>query len=258
MREVPLRCADLRALPSPSATSKVILRIFPRNSASHVASGVPCVHRSPYFCSDAVRSHFLTVRAPLGGIHIRPAAQQQLQRHHHLHHQQHRAALPRSLDVLAMFISRRYRPNKWPFWGLVGFEFPLTVVLLALFGIAAPNLYRTKLWADGAANGFNSSPTTGLYAAANYRPYNPPKVWSQLCVDSYSLAQTGRPVVLTNLFQHHKLQPRHLSLLNVPHARQNSNVHPPCLPAPSLRPHPHRTRCPLFRVDRIPGRLRHE
>ncbi len=83
-----------------------------------------------------------------------------------------------------MFISLRYRPNKWPFWALVGLEFPLTVALLALFGIAAPNLYRTKLWADGAANGFNSSPTTGLYAAANYRPYTTPKVWGQLYVPS--------------------------------------------------------------------------
>lgn len=78
-----------------------------------------------------------------------------------------------------MYISLRYRPNKWPFWGLVATEFPLTVALLALFGIAAPNLYRTKLWADGAINGFNSSPTTGLYAAANYRPYTAPKVWGQ-------------------------------------------------------------------------------
>lgn len=78
-----------------------------------------------------------------------------------------------------MYISLRYRPNKWPFWVLVGFEFPLTVAVLALFGIAAPNLYRTKLWADGAMNGFNSSPMAGLYAAANYRSYTSPKVWGQ-------------------------------------------------------------------------------
>ena len=79
-----------------------------------------------------------------------------------------------------MFLSRRYRPNKWPFYGLVGVEFPLTVALLALFGIAAPNTYRTKLWQDGADNGFNSSPLTGIYAHANYRPYTTPKVWTQL------------------------------------------------------------------------------
>lgn len=68
----------------------------------------------------------------------------------------------------------------WPFYGLIGIEFCLTVALLALTGIAAPDLYRTKLWQDGADNGFNSSPSAGLYAAANYRPYTTPKVWSQL------------------------------------------------------------------------------
>lgn len=79
-----------------------------------------------------------------------------------------------------MKISKRYRPNKWPFLVLLVVEFPLTVALLTLFGIAAPNLYRTKLWEDGAANGFNSSPNTEVYAAANYRPYTAPMVWSSL------------------------------------------------------------------------------
>lgn len=78
------------------------------------------------------------------------------------------------------FLSKRWRPNKWPFYVLVGIELALTIALLALFGIAAPNTYRTKLWQDGADNGFNSSPLTGLYAAANYRPYTTPMVWSKL------------------------------------------------------------------------------
>ena len=81
-----------------------------------------------------------------------------------------------------MFLSNRYRPNKWPFYVLVVLEFPFTVALLALFGIAAPDLYRTLLWQDGANNGFNSNPNAALYAAANYRPYTTPKVWSQLYV----------------------------------------------------------------------------
>lgn len=80
------------------------------------------------------------------------------------------------------FLSRRWKPNIWPFWVLLAIEIPLTIALLALFGIAAPNLYRTKLWQDGSDNGFNSSPSTGLYAAANYRPYTTPRVWSQLYV----------------------------------------------------------------------------
>jgi len=79
-----------------------------------------------------------------------------------------------------MFLSRRYRPNKWPFYAFIALEIPLTISLLALFGIAAPDLYRTRLWQDGANNGFNSNPNAALYAAANYRPYTTPRVWSQL------------------------------------------------------------------------------
>lgn len=93
-----------------------------------------------------------------------------------------------------MYFSKRYRPNKWPFWGLIAVEFPITVALLALFGIAAPNLYRTKLWQDGADNGFNSSPKTGLYAAANYKSYTAPRVWGQLYAFPHHLSyyQTNR------------------------------------------------------------------
>ena len=60
------------------------------------------------------------------------------------------------------------------------FELPITIALLALFGIASPDLYRTRLWKDGAENGFNSSPQRMVYELANYRPYTTPKVWSQL------------------------------------------------------------------------------
>lgn len=70
----------------------------------------------------------------------------------------------------------------WPFYGLVAIELGLTVALLAFTGIAAPNLYRNKLWQDGADNGFNSSPSRGLYAAANYQPYTTPRCWAQLYV----------------------------------------------------------------------------
>lgn len=80
---------------------------------------------------------------------------------------------------MTFFLSRRYRPNLWPFYGLMVVEFLLTVACLTFTGIAAPNTYRTKLWQDGADNGFNSSPSAGLYAAANYRPYKTPMVWSQ-------------------------------------------------------------------------------
>lgn len=73
-------------------------------------------------------------------------------------------------------------PKKWRWERLILFlmilEFPLTVVDLTLFGVAAPNTYRTKLWKEGGLHGFNSDPTTILYAYANYRPVNIPMIWS--------------------------------------------------------------------------------
>ncbi|RMD39948.1 hypothetical protein DV735_g5172, partial [Chaetothyriales sp. CBS 134920] len=78
-----------------------------------------------------------------------------------------------------MFLSRRYRPNIWPFHGLAVLEFGLTVGLLVMAGIADPNTYRTKLWQYGSDHCWNSSPQAGLYAAANYRSYHTPIVWSQ-------------------------------------------------------------------------------
>jgi len=53
------------------------------------------------------------------------------------------------------------------------------VAALALFGIAQPDLFRTKLWQVGSDHGFNSSPLEVLYAYANYRPIPKiPFVWS--------------------------------------------------------------------------------
>ncbi|CAD0093284.1 unnamed protein product, partial [Aureobasidium vineae] len=45
--------------------------------------------------------------------------------------------------------------------------FPFTVAALALFAIAQPNTYRTRLWTDGYNNGFNSSPTEILITDYN-------------------------------------------------------------------------------------------
>lgn len=54
-----------------------------------------------------------------------------------------------------------------------------SIAALTLFGIASPNLYRSKLWQIGSDNGFNSSPSSRLYAYANYRPLpKTPLVWS--------------------------------------------------------------------------------
>ncbi|WPG97816.1 Hypothetical protein R9X50_00059700 [Acrodontium crateriforme] len=62
-------------------------------------------------------------------------------------------------------------------------EFPLTVACLTLFGIADPNTYTTKLWQNGADQGFNSNPNEILYSYANYKPINVPLVWSSFLVE---------------------------------------------------------------------------
>ncbi|KAG9235424.1 hypothetical protein BJ875DRAFT_504034 [Amylocarpus encephaloides] len=79
-------------------------------------------------------------------------------------------------------------PRKWKspraMMGLTLVELGGIIAALALFGIASPNLYRTKLWQIGADNGFNSNPKQILYAYANYRPIpKTPFVWSQALTD---------------------------------------------------------------------------
>ncbi|GAM83414.1 hypothetical protein ANO11243_014020 [Dothideomycetidae sp. 11243] len=63
--------------------------------------------------------------------------------------------------------------------GLFIFELAPTIAALALYGIADPNLYRTRLWRDGFMNGFNSSPGQVLLSYANHVPFHVPLVWSQ-------------------------------------------------------------------------------
>jgi hypothetical protein len=77
------------------------------------------------------------------------------------------------------------RKWKWPkvLIALMVIELAGTVPALALFGIAAPNLYRTTMWQIGYQNGFNSDPREILYAMANYVPLPKiPFVWSQTYV----------------------------------------------------------------------------
>ncbi|GIK03102.1 hypothetical protein Aspvir_007171 [Aspergillus viridinutans] len=84
-----------------------------------------------------------------------------------------------------MYFPRKHRYHKVLLY-LMAVELPFTIVILTLTGIASHNLYRTKLWQDGADNGFNSSPDEQLYAAANYRPYKVPTVWSEF-ITNYNL-----------------------------------------------------------------------
>jgi hypothetical protein len=79
---------------------------------------------------------------------------------------------------------------KWPrvLIALFVLELGGTVAALALFGIAQPDLFRTRLWQTGYDNGFNSSPAQILYAYANHQPIpKTPFVWSESLTD-YNVA----------------------------------------------------------------------
>ncbi|KAI4159323.1 MAG: hypothetical protein LQ342_006646 [Letrouitia transgressa] len=64
-------------------------------------------------------------------------------------------------------------------YGLFVLELVIEIAALALFGIAQPDLYRTRLWQEGADHGWNSNPNEIIYAYANYRPIHTPLPWSQ-------------------------------------------------------------------------------
>lgn len=98
---------------------------------------------------------------------------------------------------MQFFFPRKHRHYRLTTY-LMAAELPFIIAILALTGIASHDLYRTSLWQDGADNGFNSAPNEALYAAANYRPYTPPLVWSSLYV---VLNNEFRPVQLQLTFQ---------------------------------------------------------
>ncbi|KAL4913393.1 hypothetical protein BDW62DRAFT_192723 [Aspergillus aurantiobrunneus] len=75
-----------------------------------------------------------------------------------------------------MYIPKKYR-NHNLLYILMAVELAMIIPILTFTGIAAHDRYRTKLWQDGYDNGFNSSPNSAVYAAANYRSYATPKVW---------------------------------------------------------------------------------
>lgn len=75
------------------------------------------------------------------------------------------------------FITMRWRLPKMVLAFFV-VELAFTVPALALYALADPDTYRTKLWKDGALNGFNSDPSLAKYEAYNYRTMKIPLVWS--------------------------------------------------------------------------------
>ena len=76
-------------------------------------------------------------------------------------------------------IPRRWRAPR-VIYILFGIELAFSIAALALFGIAQPDLYRTRLWQEGSDHGWASNPTEVIYAFANYKPIKTPLPWSQL------------------------------------------------------------------------------
>lgn len=76
-------------------------------------------------------------------------------------------------------LHRKWLLRRW-MWAIFPLELAGLIPLLVLFGIAQPDLYRTKMWEIGHAYGFNSNPKMILYAYANYEPLpQVPFVWTR-------------------------------------------------------------------------------
>ena len=132
-------------------------------------------------------------------------------------------------------IPRQWRTPKVVL-GLFALELPLTIAALALFGIAQPDLYRTRFWQEGANHGWNSNPNQLIYAIANYRPVKTPLPWSQLFVALSMVLKR----LLTDLIQYHQFQRGHLSPLCLHPPLQEYHVHYIRLPSSFV---PLRSRC---------------
>ena len=137
-------------------------------------------------------------------------------------------------------IPRQWRTPK-VLIGLFILEVPLTIAALALFGIAQPDLYRTRFWQEGADQGWNSNPNQLIYAIANYRPIKAPLPWSQL----FACLAHGNCRVPANMIQYHQLQRSDLSPLGFHPPLQRDHVHYIRLPPFNIPPGPHCARHPL-------------
>ena len=87
-------------------------------------------------------------------------------------------------------------------------ELALSIAALALFGIAEPNLYRTRFWQEGSDQGWNSNPNQIIYAYANYKPISAPLPWSQLYVKAI-IGSTSSQGIGTDDVQRHGFQCGH-------------------------------------------------
>ncbi|UNI22327.1 hypothetical protein JDV02_008226 [Purpureocillium takamizusanense] len=84
---------------------------------------------------------------------------------------------------------------------LLGLEVVVAVTLLALFGFAYSNHFRSGLWEEGGAQEWNSDPRLRIYFYANHRePPEIPLIWSQrLAASNLSIAVLTVFVLVTRL-----------------------------------------------------------
>lgn len=62
----------------------------------------------------------------------------------------------------------------------LGLEFCISLGLLALFSLAYPDRYRSKLWENGGVKGWNSNPNLRVLFYANHKePPEIPFIWTQ-------------------------------------------------------------------------------
>jgi len=161
-----------------------------------------------------------------------------------------------------------WRNRKRTMLTLCAIEFPPTVAALTLFGIADPNTYRTKMWAEGALHGWNSDPIEILYAYANYKPIPVPTPWTQMydhhpppppLVCGQSIMHDGRDrgEMLTSCrLQGHRLERRHLRPVHVHPPDEDDHVPDARLPPALLRHRARRADRRLGVRDRAAGGVR--
>ncbi|KAM5354413.1 hypothetical protein ACJ41O_001062 [Fusarium nematophilum] len=76
------------------------------------------------------------------------------------------------------------RSTKIPL-ALILVEFAIAGTAVLLFGLAYPDRFRTRLWANGGEEGWNSNPNQRIYYYANHRePPEVPLLWTQRLTDS--------------------------------------------------------------------------
>lgn len=63
---------------------------------------------------------------------------------------------------------------------LLALELSVATATVVLFSLAYPDRFRSRLWANGGEQGWNSNPNKRIYFYANHRePPEIPLIWSQ-------------------------------------------------------------------------------